>query len=83
MAMITLIEYTTTDSKPTGRICRLPDTSREHLTDLLSLYGFTGDYSQYTGRMEGYHPLYWCFVYQGSMGHHPGQPTELYELLSN
>lgn len=80
--MITLIEYDHT-SKPTGRLCRLPDTTREHLTDLLSLYGFAGDYSQYTGRMEGHHPMYWCFVYQGSMEFHAGIQVELYELLSS
>jgi hypothetical protein len=80
--MITLIEYTTSDSKPTGRICRIPDVNRQQLTDLLMLYGFTGEYGEYTGRLEAYHPAHWCFVYNGSMGHHPGEQVELYELIA-
>jgi hypothetical protein len=79
---IALIEYSTATSKPTGRLCRIPDTTREQMHDLLTLYGFTGDYGQYTGRLEAYHPMHWCFVYQSSMEWHPGEHVELYELIA-
>lgn len=64
--MITLMEYDR-DSKPTGRLCKLPDISREQLADLLPLYGFTGKLDVHTGIMDGYNAARWCFVYRADM----------------
>lgn len=77
--MITLIEYTA-DSKPTGRLCRLP-TPRSELPDLLPLYGITATLDN--GQLRGYHPERWCFVYQSAMTGNPGVQIELTELLSS
>lgn len=77
--MITLIEYTA-DSKPTGRICRLPDVTRDELPDLLMLYGILATLDN--GQLRGYHPANWCFVYKSSMTGTNGTEIELTELLS-
>lgn len=79
--MIALIEYTH-DSKPTGRLCRVPDITREQLADLLPLYGFTGKLDTNTGIMNGYNAERWCFVYRSGMAWHPGTDTTLDALIT-
>lgn len=78
--MIALIEYDTA-SKPTGRLCRVPDITREQLADLLPLYGFTGKLDTNTGIMNGYNAERWCFVYRSGMAWHPGTDTTLDALI--
>lgn len=77
--MITLIEYDA-DSKPTGRLCRLPDVTREELPDLLMLYGILATLDN--GQLRGYHPANWCFVYRSFMTTTDGEVLDLAELLS-
>lgn len=77
--VITLMEYTR-DSKPTGRLCKVPDITREQLADLLPLYGFTGKLDVHTGIMDGYNADRWCFVYRADM--HGGNPVQLEEIIA-
>lgn len=77
--LITLMEYTR-DSKPTGRLCKLADITREQLADLLPLYGFTGKLDVHTGIMDGYNADRWCFVYRADM--HGGDPVQLEEIIA-
>jgi len=76
--MITLIEYDSA-SKPTGRICRLPNDTRDTLAALLPLYGCEKPLScgQITLSAERF-----IFVYQSSMSTHPGVLVELADILS-